>query len=192
MVARWRDTHPGEVIPDGQILTQPGQPPQRRRLAASPNRSELTGKGEFEDFVWYGLSSTDTYDGRAIIIQGDEERRARLRCSPADNDLSVIEFKMRGASIARDFDRDEKDPRKVDLVICYEVGTPPVSGFQVVEIEDSETHKSGQHTVKGVTHVLYDTASGREVPLLPLQNYVAKAFPPGEPPDLPASVEDAD
>ncbi len=153
---------------------------------------ELTGMGDFRDFFWYGLSSVDTYDARAIILIGDDEEKDRLRSNPSDTDLKTIEFKMRGASIARDFDREEKDPYKVDLVICYEIGKSPIESFQVVDVEDSALYKAGKHIVPGVTHVLYDTQSSREVPMLPLQAYVAQKFPPDEPADIPPTVVDSD
>jgi hypothetical protein len=153
---------------------------------------ELTGMGHFQEFSWYGLSSVDPYDARAIIIIGNDDEKERLRSSPSDTDLKVVEFKMRGASIARDFDREEKDPDRVDLVICYEIGTSPVDSFQIVDIDDSTLSRTGKHIVQGVTHVLYDTQTSREVPLFPLQTYVANAFPPDEPADIPSDVVDAD
>jgi hypothetical protein len=153
---------------------------------------ELTGMKHFQEFSSYGLSSVDPYDARAIIVIGNDDEKQRLRNNPSDTDLKVVEFKMRGASIARDFDRDEKDPDRVDLVICYEIGTSPVASFQVVDIDDSTLSRTGKHIAPGVTHVLYDTRTSREVPLLPLQTYVTKAFPPDEPADIPSEVVDAD
>ena len=56
-----------------------------------------------------GLASPsyDTYDGRAVIRR--EFDAPDLLENPQETDLKTVEFKLRGASIARDFDRDEKE-----------------------------------------------------------------------------------
>lgn len=154
---------------------------------------ELTGMGYFQEFVWYGLSSMDPYDGRALLLIGDDSEKERLRNSPSDSDLKKIEFKMRGVSIARDFDREEKRVDEVDLVICYEIGgAPPVNSFQVVDFEESTLYQEGKPIPTGVKHVLYDTQSSYEVPMLALQDFIIETFPPDQPPDIPAEVIDSD
>ncbi len=58
---------------------------------------------------------------------------------------------------------DDKGISRVDLVVCYEVGESPVSSYQIVAIEDSEVGNSTTVIYPGVTHVLYDTKSGKTV-----------------------------
>jgi hypothetical protein len=151
---------------------------------------ELTGLGHFSEFRWYGLSSSDPYDGRAIIRRpGDPDR---LDTDPRDTDLRVIEFKLRGASIARDFDRETKRPDRVDLVICYEIGDSPVDLYQVVELADSRLGQSDAEPYPGVTHVLLDTVTEREVQLLPLMAYLTTAYPAETPASIPDDIQDED
>lgn len=145
---------------------------------------ELTGLGHFQDIGWYGLSSKDTYDGRVTFDLNGRD--------PTAHDLRAVEFKLRGASIARDFDRDEKNIKDVDLVICYEIDVPPIDNFQVVPFESSAIFRTDRIPYPGVTHVLYDGVSGKEVQLLPLRNYLASAFPPDQPPPTPEDAEETD
>jgi hypothetical protein len=149
---------------------------------------ELVGKGEFSEFEWYGLSSRDTYDCRAFYKPEGSSAKAK-----SQSDLKIIEFKLNGASVARDFDTDnDKDLRRVDLVICYEIGKSPVPSYQVVPLEQSDIYRGENVIYPGVTHVLYDTSSGKEVQLLPLRDYIRKRYSSAKPAALPDDVEEAD
>lgn len=147
---------------------------------------ELTGRGHFERLEWYGLSSKDTYDSRVVyLVTGSTT-------PPTSGDLRTVEFKLRGASIARDFDREEKRFEDVDLIVCYEVGEPPVNTYQVVDLARSEIGRSDQEAFPGVTHVLFDTRTGREIQILPIRNYLRDMYPPEVPPEVPNDVQDLD
>lgn len=145
---------------------------------------ELSGREILDGFRWFGLSSHDTYDGRAVI------RRESDAPDPLDNpketDLRTIEFKLRGANIARDFDREEKHIENVDLVICYELDESPVDAYQIVDWEDSTLYGNGEEPYPFVKTVLLDTVSGREVQILALRDVLVPdivqnlpALPPG-------------
>jgi hypothetical protein len=152
---------------------------------------ELTGRDHFQEFLWYGLSSMDTYDGRAVIKRASDP--ATMLSAPQEHDLRVVEFKLRGASIARDFDREEKQPGRVDLVICYEVGVSPVPTFQVIDIAASDVGRSDKGPYPGVTHVLLDTVTGREVQILPIRKVIEEVIAHGgQVGSIPADVIDTD
>jgi len=148
---------------------------------------ELTGRGHFGEFEWYGLSSKDVYDGRAVIRAPDDEGKPATT-----HDLRTIEFKLRGASVARDFDREEKKFEEVDLIICYEIGDSPVALYQVVELANSEFGRSEADPYPGVTHILLDTVTGREIQMLPVRDFIAAAYPPDKPAPAPADAEDTE
>jgi hypothetical protein len=152
---------------------------------------ELAGRGHFPEFRWYGLSSRDTYDGRALIKRSSDPET--ILTEPDLPNLRVVEFKLRGASVARDFDHEEKDIDDIDLVICYEIGESPVDMYQVVDIEDSEVAKSPQGAYQGVTHVIFDTLTGKEVQVLALRPVLDELT--GEdstPAEMPDEVEESD
>ena len=129
---------------------------------------ELTGMSVVQDFKWYGLSQSDTYDGRAVIRREADDPDPLE--SPEEKDLRTIEFKHTGASIARDFDIEEKHIGNVDLVICYSVGVSPISGFQVVDWKDSELRKNNEDPFPFVQSVLHETRTGAEVQMLALKD----------------------
>ncbi len=151
---------------------------------------ELTGRGHFPQFLWYGLSASDTYDARAVIKRASDPET--VLTEPKASDLRVVEFKLRGASIARDFDREDKRQDRMHLIICYEVGDSPLEAYQVIPFEDSKYEKADVEPFPGVTHVLLDTVTGRETQILPLKEFLKMAYPPQAPAEIPSDVNDAD
>lgn len=150
---------------------------------------ELAGMGVFKDFRWFGLSSKDTYDGRAVI--GTQTDDTNLLDTAKETDLRTIEFKLRGASIARDFDREEKSIELVDLVICYEISDPPINTYQIVKWGKSTLNRNGAVPYPFVQNVLLDTVTGREVQILALQDVLAPDII-AQPPMLSGDAIDSD
>ena len=150
---------------------------------------ELAGRGIAKDFLWFGLSSYDTYDGRAVIRRQFDEPDPLM--NPQETDLKTVEFKLRGASIARDFDRDEKSIDNVDLIICYELGKSPVAVYQIVDWENSTAARNGVEPFPFVRAVLFDSVTGREVQMLALQDVLDPDIV-AEPPELPEDVRDSE
>lgn len=150
---------------------------------------ELTGRGHLNNFRWFGLSSKDTYDARALIKRNSDPQS--MLDNPDKSDLRVVEFKLRGASVARDFNQGAKQAARVDLVICWEIGVSPVGDYLVVDLADSNIDKSTEGAYPGVTHVLMDAVTGFEVQLFPLQTFMETLYSTSLEP-LPDDVEDAD
>ena len=149
---------------------------------------ELAGRGFISDFKWYGLSQSDTYDGRAIIRRENED--SSVLDDPKEHYLKTIEFKLRGASIARDFDREEKNISEVALVICYELGESAIQGYQIVDWENSESERIGDLPFPHVRSVLHEARTSTEVQMLVLKDVLKDIV--GEPPELPDDVRDVD
>ena len=149
---------------------------------------ELAGMGIIKGFKWYGLSQSDTYDGRAIIRRESDDPDPLLR--PHENDLRTIEFKLKGASIARDFDHEEKHIDIVDLVICYEVDRSPIRDFQVVNWEESALQRN-EDPFPFVRSVLHDTRTSNEVQMLALRDVLNSGMT-SDLRELPEDSRDAD
>lgn len=151
---------------------------------------ELAGRGHFQDYRWYGLSSKDTYDARAVIRRSSDSESV-LTDAPHEGALRVVEFKLRAGSIARDFNREEKDPRRLDLIIAYELGESALPDqYQILSLENSTVGNNPGRVFPHVTHVIYDALSGVEVQVLLLRPMIASIFAPPEPGVLPAEVQD--
>ncbi|MEW1550185.1 ATP-binding protein [Streptomyces tsukubensis] len=150
---------------------------------------ELAGMGKFPEFSWYGLSQRDRYDARAVIQRDGEG--PEVLTNPAESSLRVVEFKIRAGSITQDFDREDKNPRDIHLLIAYEQGESKSAQFQFVDLQDSETaDRAPDRIFPHVTRVLKDTQSGYEVQVLLLRECLEKFFPPPPPPTAPADVVD--
>ncbi|MFH8706549.1 ATP-binding protein [Streptomyces rubrogriseus] len=151
---------------------------------------ELAGMGYFQDYRWYGLSSKDTYDARAVIRRSSDAESI-LTETPHEGALRVVEFKLRAGSIARDFNREEKDPRRLDLIISYDLGESALPDqYQILSLDNSTFSKIPGRVFPGVTHVIYDALSGVEVQVLLLRPMIARIFAPPEPGVLPDEVQD--
>ncbi|MDQ0908749.1 hypothetical protein QFZ22_004734 [Streptomyces canus] len=150
---------------------------------------ELAGMGKFPEFRWYGLSQRDKYDARAVIQRnGDSES---VLDNPSESSLRVVEFKLRAGSVVEDFDREDKSPKDIHLLIAYEEGVSKSGQYQFLSIEDSETrHQAPERIYPHVTRVLQDTQSGYEVQVLLLKDCLEAFFPPPPPPNAPEDAVD--
>ncbi|MGP3733048.1 ATP-binding protein [Streptomyces sp. GDS52] len=150
---------------------------------------ELAGMGKFPEFSWYGLSQRDRYDARAVIQRVGES--ADVLKGPAESDLRVVEFKIRAGSITQDFDREDKSPRDVHLLIAYEEGESKSAQFQFIDLQDSDTaHRAPERIFPHVARVLKDTQTGYEVQVLILRDCLEVFFSPPPPPTAPEDVVD--
>lgn len=180
-----------------EFLERPnlGVPLTQRKVPRSENdvialTFELAGRGHFPDYQWFGLSSKDTYDCRAIIRKPSDPED--YLSEPTVGKLRIVEFKLRAASIARDFMREEKDPRKIDLLIAYEAGTvADVDQFQLLPLSSSPTYGDALNKAfPGVTQVMYDARSGAEVQIVLVKDLLDAVFP--APPPAAALQKDVE
>ncbi|MET8658037.1 ATP-binding protein [Streptomyces griseus] len=150
---------------------------------------ELTGMGKFPEFRWYGLSQRDRYDARAVIQRAGES--VEILDSPTEAALRVVEFKIRAGSITQDFDREDKVPRDIHLLVAYEEGESRSPQFQFLDIDDSDTAmRAPERIFPHVKRVLKDTQTGYEVQVLLLQDCLEEFFPPPPPPAAPEDAID--
>ncbi|GII84182.1 hypothetical protein Ssi03_21720 [Sphaerisporangium siamense] len=150
---------------------------------------ELAGMGKFPEFRWYGLSQRDKYDARAVIQRVMDDPKVLER--PTENSLRVVEFKIRAGAITEDFDREDKSPKDVHLLIAYEEGVSRSPQFQFIDIGDSDTYaRAPEKIFPHVTRVLKDMQSGYEVQVLLLRECLEKFFPPPPPPAAPEDAID--
>lgn len=143
---------------------------------------ELAGRGELPDYQIYGLSSKDRYDSRAAIAT-EARPRDRAFDPQRDRDLRTVEFKHTASEVIRDFERDLKDPREVDLLIAWTEGASPVPQYVFEDIEHSRYARNNpQRVYPGVKRFIQDTRTGSEIQVLLLDRFIE---------DLPAADEGA-
>lgn len=113
-----------------------------------------------------------------MIIKKPSDRDDLLQ-SPQERDLKVVEFKVKAAFIASDFEREQKDPEEVALVVAWEEGTITGSArFAFEEIQLSQAYEASPRKVfGGVTRFINDNRTGRQIQVLLLKDVLA-ANPP--------------
>jgi hypothetical protein len=135
---------------------------------------ELAGRGMFDEYRVYGLSSKDRYDSRAAIVT-ESRPRERAFAPERDSDLRVVEFKHTAAEVIRDFDRDLKDPKAIHLLIAWHEGVSPSDHYHFEDIEHSGHYRRNpQRVFPGVERYIQDSRTGAEVQVLLLDRIVGK------------------
>ena len=136
--------------------------------------AELTARDVLQNYLIFGFSQNDPYDSRMVI---------RRECDQVDllhnhklDDLKVVEFKLVAASIIRDFESEQKDPKEVDLIIAWDEGVITSSArFSFEDIQHSKAYKaSPQKVFPNVKRFLSDNKRAIEVQALLLKNVISK------------------
>jgi hypothetical protein len=140
---------------------------------------ELAGRGEFDDYRMYGLSSKDRYDSRGVAVT-EARPRERAFNPQRDADLRVVEFKHTAAEVIRDFDRGLKDSQVIDLLIAWTEGASPTPQYIFEDIQHSNHfRRNPKRVLPRVARYILDTRSGAEVQVLLLDRIVEQLRAPG-------------
>lgn len=133
---------------------------------------ELAGRGEFDSYRFFGLSSIDRYDSRAAILT-EGLVPEEVFDPDGDGDLSVVEFKHTAASLVTDLERNQKDIADIDLLVAWQEGISPVPHYIFEDIEHSRAATyNPSRVIPGVARYLQDTRSGRQVQVLLLDRII--------------------
>jgi len=134
---------------------------------------EALGKNKIKGYRIFGLSQKDRYDCRAAIQrEGDNES---ILEPEREDQLKVVEFKLKARDIIRDFDQSNKFPREVHLVIAWEEGSYESKYYEIYDIHQSEAYEASPKKVfPEVTHYIHDAKQGTEVQVLLLQEFATK------------------
>lgn len=132
---------------------------------------EMAGRNLFPNYRFFGLSQKDRYDCRAAVQrESDPESVLDPR---EDSKLRVVEFKVHAAEVIRDFERFQKFPRELQLVIAWDVGTYESNKYGVYDIDQSNAYKASPSRVfPKVSKYIYDAKTGAEIQLLLIEDVV--------------------
>jgi hypothetical protein len=134
---------------------------------------EMAGRGLFPGYRVFGLSQKARYDGKAAILREVDDETV---LEPTDDTkLRVIEFKLLVKEVIRDFERDQKDARDIDLVIAWDLGEYERGDYAIYDIDQSSAYQdSPKRVFPRVTKYIYDSRQGSEVQVLLLKEVVAE------------------
>ena len=128
----------------------------------------LLTAGYISDYLLYGLSQSDRYDARMLIMR--ESDREDLFENPKETDLKTVEFKYSVYSVIRDFEREIKDPRDIQLVIAWNQGSVSGKNFAIEDIVHSRVYLSSPKKIfPSVNYFISDNRTDRQVQLLLLE-----------------------
>lgn len=134
---------------------------------------EMAGQGVFpaDSFRIYGLSQKDRYDCRAAIRR--EEESEEVLAPVDDGRLRVVDFKVRAADVMRDFQRRQKFPNELDLVIAWTVGERETEDYAIYNIDQSNAFDASPSRVfPYVSKYIYDSRDANEIQILLLEEVV--------------------
>jgi hypothetical protein len=133
---------------------------------------ELGAKKILKDYRVYGLTQKAVYDGRAAVKRECDDDKV---FEPKDDSkLRTIEFKVLATDVIRDFDRRQKDPREIDLVIAWDSGQYSSKDYAIYDIEESEAFKASPKKVFPLaTKYIYNAREGVEIQILLLKDVIA-------------------
>ena len=126
---------------------------------------ELIGRGYIQGYQSFGLSQKDQYDGRFLIRRSGDKNPPK---EPQDDrQLSAIEFKITASQLIQDFERENKDPTELKLLIAWEEGSSNSDQFGFADIEHSAYFP--ERVYNGVTRYIQNTKSGAQIQVLLLR-----------------------
>jgi len=132
---------------------------------------ELAGRGYFSQYYIFGLSQKDTYDCRAAIRR--ESDPISVLSPTDDTKLRVVEFKVNATDVIRDFERMNKAPRDIHLVIAWDSSDYDSRNYAIYDIDQSQAYRASPKRVFPlVTRYIQDSKSGAEVQLILLKEII--------------------
>lgn len=132
---------------------------------------EMAGKGLFSDYRIFGLSQKNKYDCRATIKREKDDDSI---LNPNDSrDLRVIEFKVEASEVIRDFERKNKFPREIDLVIAWNEGKYESKYYKIYDIDQSKAYNaSPKRLFPNANKFIYDTKDRTEIQVILLSEFL--------------------
>jgi Histidine kinase-, DNA gyrase B-, and HSP90-like ATPase len=131
---------------------------------------ELVGMQVLKGFNFYATSQSDRYDSLffmdyvaddSILFDGELNRLGinRLHALPYTTEPKVLEYKYDFDSLVRDFDKEEKFAKHIDLVVCWSVGTNYREKYYLQSLLIGDEGSSRK--IQGATHQAFPASSNQ-------------------------------
>jgi hypothetical protein len=130
---------------------------------------ELLGRGALAGYQIFGLSQSDRYDGRALIIRHGSTEFPPM--PPTDDGFDTVEFKLHAMAVVAEFESGEKSSNDIQVLVAWDEGSTLSPRFGFDDITNSSLH-SPDDVVPGATRVLVDTTTGTEIQVVLLSDLV--------------------
>ena len=165
---QYRDTSALSFAFNGNRLALISVPQQEQDVVALFH--ELIGMGVLKGFNIFATSQSERYDSlffmeyRAddnVLFHGDSNRLGinRSHALPYTTEPKVLEYKFDFDSLVRDFDKEEKFAKHIDLVVCWSIGTNYREKYYLQSLLIGDEGSS--RNIHGATHQAFPVSSNQ-------------------------------
>ena len=122
---------------------------------------EIVGHGVIRGLQFYSTGYNTRYDGLYRYLYDETCRFDSVnnfwgvdpRLAPGESGSLVLEYKLSLDGLIRDFQKEEKNPQEVSLLVCWQIGDEFKNRYEIISfIADQE---GGTRETFGATHALY-------------------------------------
>ena len=131
---------------------------------------DLLGRKILKNYEIYSLHSKLKYDGK---FMAKLETQSSIKKANSDNELGIVEFKLRLSDLIDELDNDKKVLKQINLVIVWEddfAQFPKYEGdYEVIDLLHSKDKDKGFY---GITKCLRNRADGTERQMMVVKEFI--------------------
>jgi hypothetical protein len=160
----WQRGNPLRLSIEGNELAMISIPREEQDIIALFH--ELIGMGVIRGLRFYSTGYNTKYDG-LFNYRYDKSHRFDSKSNfwgvdpgivPNESGSLVLEYKHSMDGLIRDFEKDEKNPREIALLVCWDLGSEYRKNYQVVSYIVGQEGGTREHFA--ATHAVY-SGTGR-------------------------------
>lgn len=160
----WQRGNPLRLAIDGKELALISIPREEQDIIALFH--ELVGMGIIRGLKFYSTGYNTKYDG-LFYYSYDKSHRFDAKQNfwgvdpartPSESGSLVLEYKHSMDGLIRDFEKDEKNPREIALLVCWDLGSEYKKNYQIVSYLNGQ--EGGTREFFAATHAVY-SGTGR-------------------------------
>ena len=136
----WHKSNPLRLVLSGKDISLLSTPREEQDVIALFH--QLVGMGFIQGLKFFSTGYNTRYDG---LYKYSYESRHRFdavsnfwgvdgRFAPGESGALVLEYKHSMDGLVRDFDKEEKSPQEINLLICWTIGNAYRKSFEIVPL----------------------------------------------------------
>jgi hypothetical protein len=155
----WQRGNPLRLVIDAKEVALVSIPREEQDIIALFH--ELVGMNVIRGLRFYSTGYNTRYDG-LFYYRYDKTHRFDSRenfwgvdpgKAPSESGSLVIEYKHSMDGLIRDFEKEEKNPREIALVVCWDLGTEYKKNYEVMSFLVGQEGGTREHYA--ATHAVY-------------------------------------
>jgi hypothetical protein len=155
----WQKQNPLRLTFSGKTLCIVSDPKEEQDVIALFH--ELVGMGIIKGLTFYSTGYNAKYDALYKYEYGTDDSYDAARnfwgvdgrIAPGESVSLVLEYKFSLDGLIRDFEKTEKNPQEIDLLVCWEIGAAYKRRYDIVSYMIGQ--EGGTRENFAATHALY-------------------------------------